>query len=159
MKFKGSFTAKLKVSAGDIKNTNEVKFKPVEVESGIFPDTGHYAKNLTAQELYSVLLYGTSDGRIPSRNVLDFLQHYVEGNTESFIGMYLEKQGQWQPAGHLIGQDINNYHKSLIYGFASPGNALSTIAKKGRDDPLVDTGELVKSIAYSVNGKGRYGKG
>ena len=159
MKFKGSFTAKLNVKSGKIKNTKKTSFQKLEIQSGIFQDIGHYAKNVTAQELYSILLYGTKDGRIPSRNVLEFLQNYVENSKYNFVSMYLEKNGELQTAGHLIGQDINNYHKNLVYGFASPSNALSTVKKKGRNDPLVDTGELVKSITYSINGKGRYGKG
>ena len=144
-RFKGSFTVKLNVSAS-IKKETKIKLPLLVIKSGIFPDARHYAKNITAVNLYAVLLYGTRDGRIPSRNVLEFLKKYVEDNKNNFVGMYLKNRDDIMNAGTIIGTDINNKHKSLIYGFKSPGNAPST-------------GTLVKSIAFSINGKGRYGRG
>jgi len=157
-RFKGSFTVKLNVSAS-IKKETKIKLPLLVIKSGIFPDARHYAKNITAVNLYAVLLYGTRDGRIPSRNVLEFLNKYVEDNKNNFVGMYLKNRDDIMNAGTIIGTDINNKHKSLIYGFKSPGNAPSTIKQKGFNDPLIDTGTLVKSIAFSINGKGRYGRG
>ena len=158
MKFRGSFKAKLNVSVKKIEKP-EIKFPVLTIESGIFSDTQHYAKNITAQNLYSVLLYGTKDGKIPSRNVLEFLNKYLEDNKEKYVGIYLKNDKDIMKAGNVIGLDINNKHKQLVYGFTSPGNAVSTIKGKGVNDPLIDTGTLVRSIAYSINNKGRYGKG
>ena len=64
-RFKGSFTVKLNVSAS-IKKETKIKLPLLVIKSGIFPDARHYAKNITAVNLYAVLLYGTRDGRIPS---------------------------------------------------------------------------------------------
>lgn len=155
---KTSFKCKMKVKAKTVKLEVD-KFGKVEVESGIFPDTRHYAKNISAQGLYSVLLYGTKDGRIPGRNVLDFLTKFTEDNQKDFFEVYLRNLKDPKLAGIIIGKTINDKHKQLIYNFKSPANAFSTVKKKGFNDPLVDTGTLVRSIAYSINGKGRYGKG
>ena len=143
-RFKGSFTVKLNVSAS-IKKETKIKLPLLVIKSGIFPDTRHYAKNITAVNL--------------SRNVLEFLNKYVEDNKNNFVGVYLKNKDDIMNAGTIIGTDINNKHKALIYGFKSPGNAQSTIKQKGFNDPLIDTGTLVKSIAFSINGKGRYGRG
>lgn len=157
-KFKGSFTVKLEAKADKVKNP-KMKFTKLEIQSGIFSDTQHYAKNISAQKLYSVLLYGTKDGRIPSRNVLDFVNKYVQDNKKKYVNIYLKHKDDVKVSGNIIGTDINNKHKALIYGFKSPSNAPSTVKRKGFNDPLIDTGTLVKSIAFSINGKGRYGKG
>jgi len=118
-RFKGSFTVKLNVSAS-IKKETKIKLPLLVIKSGIFPDARHYAKNITAVNLYAVLLYGTRDGRIPSRNVLEFLNKYVEDNKNNFVGMYLKNKDDIMNAGTIIGTDINNKHKALIYGFKSP---------------------------------------
>ena len=157
-RFKGSFKLKCKVSVDKTKDI-KLRFPRLVIESGVFPDTKHYAKNISAQKLYGVLLYGSADGRIPSRNVLEFLNKYVEDNTEKFLSMYLESINDVYATGQKIGININNRHKALIYGVKSPSNAPSTIKKKGFNDPLIDRGVLVKSIAFSINGKGRFGKG
>ena len=157
-RFRKSFTVKLDIKTKEIRHS-ETKFPELKIQSGIFSDTRHYAKNITAQGLYSILLYGTKDGRIPGRNVLDFANKYIEDNKERFVEVYLKNKDDIQNAGQIIGTDINNKHKMLVYGFTSPSNAPSTIKRKGRNDPLVDTGMLVKSLAFSINGKGRHGKG
>ena len=93
-RFKGSFTVKLNVSAS-IKKETKIKLPLLVIKSGIFPDARHYAKNITAVNLYAVLLYGTRDGRIPSRNVLEFLFHksdlYSLSSTISSLSIYTER--------------------------------------------------------------------
>lgn len=50
-----------------------------------------------------------------------------------------------------IGKTIASDLRQAIVKWSDPPNAASTIARKGKDNPLVDTGALVKSIVYKVN--------
>ena len=109
-RFRKSFTVKLDIKTKEIRHS-ETKFPELKIQSGIFSDTRHYAKNITAQGLYSILLYGTKDGRIPGRNVLDFANKYIEDNKERFVEVYLKNKDDIQNAGQIIGTDINNKHK------------------------------------------------
>jgi hypothetical protein len=139
-----------------IVNTNQQIPEPLEVETGAFSDTKHYS-GMSTDYLYSILLYGTRDGRIPARNVLEFVQFYIENNIDRLTAIYVHNifAGP-EVVGHMVGSIINSEHVKLIHGFSSPGNAPSTIKQKGFDNPLIDTGELANQIFYSINGNGRY---
>lgn len=50
----------------------------------------------------------------------------------------------------LVGEGIKGQLEQSIVGFASPPNAPSTIAKKGFDAPLRDTGHMLNSITVEV---------
>lgn len=54
----------------------------------------------------------------------------------------------------LIGEKINDDLKSSIVGWQDPPNAPSTIAKKGFNKPLVDTGDMLRSTTYKVRMEG-----
>lgn len=147
---------KIKVSAAVSQNNNSDLLKPIEVASGAFSDTKHYS-GMTTEALYSILLYGTRDGRIPARNVLELLLFFAERNTDRLGEIYAQNiQNGVDAVGHAAGSFLNNQHVSLIQGFISPHNAPSTIAKKGFDKPFIDKGELITQIFYSINGEGRY---
>lgn len=49
-----------------------------------------------------------------------------------------------------VGRAFMKDLRQAILDFSTPGNAPSTIAAKGKDDPLVDSGELVRGIVYKV---------
>ena len=148
---------KIKVSASVVPNsTDNNLLKPITISSGAFSDTKHYS-GMTTETLYGILLYGTKDGRIPARNVLEFLEVFVNGNINRFGQIYVENIGNGVEAvGHAAGSYLNSQHVKLIQGFISPHNAPSTIKKKGFDKPFIDKGELVSQIFYSINGEGRY---
>jgi len=52
----------------------------------------------------------------------------------------------------LVGEDIKSQLVKFINEFTTPGNAASTIAKKGFDKPLVDTGQMRRSVTAEVDG-------
>ncbi|MFT8742127.1 hypothetical protein [Lentilactobacillus hilgardii] len=49
-----------------------------------------------------------------------------------------------------IGLKLKGYIKDNIVLKVNPSNAPLTIANKGKDDPLVDTGTMLRSISYRV---------
>lgn len=82
-----------------------------------------------------------------------------------FRSMIAAKQNEWAPAlaailkqnGYdapqalaLLGDGIAGQLRQSVRDTKSPGNAASTIAKKGFDDPLIDTGHLFQSIDSEV---------
>lgn len=50
----------------------------------------------------------------------------------------------------LMGEDIEGALKQSINDFTDPGNAESTIARKGFDKPLIDTSHMVNSTGHRV---------
>jgi hypothetical protein len=58
-----------------------------------------------------------------------------------------------QKALALLGQSMRDDVESSIAQWASPGNAPSTIARKGFDKPLVDTGVMQRAVDYEVKPK------
>ena len=54
----------------------------------------------------------------------------------------------------LIGEKINDDLKSSIVGWQDPPNAPITVAKKGFNKPLVDTGDMLRSTTYRVQMEG-----
>lgn len=54
----------------------------------------------------------------------------------------------------LIGEKINDALKSSIVGWQDPPNAPSTVAKKGFNKPLIDTGDMLRATTYQVRMEG-----
>jgi hypothetical protein len=97
--------------------------------------------------------------------------HMVESYTVTipprpfFRGMVSDKSGEWGPAlGKIIraanyesslalarlGKHIGEQLQDSIREFDSPENAKSTIAKKGFNKPLVDSGNMLRSVDFEV---------
>lgn len=148
MKVKIPIKAKLK----KIKSTFE--FKPLKIESGIFPETA-YVGSVGAVNLYTYLLYGTK--HIPARNILPDVQEYINSNMDDFINIYLTHGHE--EAGHKIGNRINTAHKQRMSEYSAIPNALATIKRKGFDDPFIWTGALLRSLTYKVDDGGLNGGG
>ena len=49
-----------------------------------------------------------------------------------------------------VGEAIAGQLRESITTFSTPANAPSTIARKGFDKPLVETGHLLASVSYEV---------
>jgi hypothetical protein len=49
-----------------------------------------------------------------------------------------------------MGEGIRGQLQSSIRDFSSPANAPSTIAKKGFNDPLIDSGHMLNSVDYDI---------
>lgn len=58
----------------------------------------------------------------------------------------LSGRGMLESVGRLATSDI----RRAVVNWDTPPNAPRTIAQKGVDDPLVDTGEMLDSIDYQV---------
>lgn len=153
-------SCKIKVSASVIQNSqNNDLLNPLEIESGAFHDIPHYS-GMSTSELYFLHLNGFTSmeyGEVPARDVLKIVDEFIRSNIYILIQMYAENiETGVETTGHIIGSFINSYHVKAINDFDDPGNGLKTIKKKGFDNPLIDKGQLVNNIFYSINGEGRY---
>ena len=110
----------------------------------------------TLAEIAAVNEYGSEDGHIPERS---FLRSTYDEGRERYAGL-----AQQAVTDHVDGRrDIRQGLERLgMVGVADvqerirrgipPANAPSTIARKGSDKPLIDTGRLRQSIDYVVEG-------
>lgn len=129
----------------DLKELSEFEIK-VGIQSG---DTNSDGQSLAEIAAYNE--FGT--GRIPAR---PFLRSSVEEHnnwtdeTERVWNGVINGDVTPQYGAELIGDKAaSDIQEKLTAGPWVP-NAPSTIARKGSDRPLIDTGELRRSIAYKV---------
>ena len=82
-----------------------------------------------------------------------------------FRGMIAKKRGNWgkklgeilkqnhfdgKKSLALMGEGISGQLRESIQEFSDPANAPSTVAQKGFDKPLVDTGHMLNSVDSEV---------
>lgn len=140
-----------------------MKLHKQKVEVGHFQEQGiHTGSGLTYVELMKKHHYGYEfDGKtVPARRVLDVLGFRVKS--------YMSTQGKahflkWAKTSNTdssrmllltgIGKDLRDIEKS-IFGIPSqfiPSNAPLTIALKGDNSPMFDSGELMEATAYKTS--------
>jgi hypothetical protein len=97
--------------------------------------------------------------------------HHVEEHTVTipsrpfFRDMIQKRKGEWpEQLGKIIkaadydealalgrmGKLVSEQLQESIREFSRPGNAESTIAKKGKDNPLIDSGHMLNSVDSEV---------
>lgn len=95
------------------------------------------AENIPARPFLDVAL---EDKRVKKRLNRAFRQGFRKDNSV--------------PAGlNALGQIAANEITQYILKLDAPPNAPKTIQRKGKDDPLVDTGRLARSITHKLNKK------
>ena len=132
-----------------VRKTNFLNGK--ELQAGVLWSAG---TNRGVEIAYyaSVNEYGTKDGRIPSRPFLAMTsdeQKMWESPVTKAVDKILggsEVISQLNTVGEKMVKDIKNNIGKKKYKRL----ALSTIARKGHDIPLIDSGALLDSIDYEV---------
>lgn len=69
---------------------------------------------------------------------------------QKLVKKVVEKGGTIEKVAALIGQEAEFDVVDKINAISTPGNADSTIARKGFDNPLIETGKLKQSIRFEV---------
>jgi hypothetical protein len=124
------------------------KEKDVRVNVGVHEDAGAELTMIAA-----VNEFGSSDGRIPERSFLrstlderkrDIADRLTAAADAALDGSPLDKEYA------IIGEEVAGWVKQKIRDIDTPENAESTIAKKGFDNPLIETGRLRNSIRAEV---------
>ena len=95
--------------------------------------------------------FGTS--RIPPRPFFSNMVAEKSPEWPKQIGIVLKANGyDVQKTLKTTGMRIKEQLEYAIISFTTPGNAPSTIARKGKDSPLRDTGTLLDSVGFRVDG-------
>lgn len=68
--------------------------------------------------------------------------------TQKVIAMELKPN----TAAELLGDVTKGYIQEYAIDLKVPANKYSTILKKGSSNPLVDTGQMIGSIDYKIEG-------
>lgn len=128
---------------------------PTKVLVGVPKGSGSYQDGLTYATVLAVNNFGSADGLIPPRPAL---QPAIEKGgpqyqrlAELMIPKVLSGQMEMRMLLEQMGQLAEGHVKQEITDLRSPPNAASTIANKGSDNPLIDTGALRQSIRYVVD--------
>lgn len=122
---------------------------------------GPHPSGLDAADLGRILSEGTQDGHIPAR---DFMGPAVEGAALAVKKALREAQRaalKGQSPIPAMRRGAEAAHSSLVRvidTFDTPGNADATIRKKGKDDPLVDKGDLL-DLTFSEYALGDLARG
>ncbi len=113
-----------------------------------------------AQDMYELVHialtqeFGTKDGRIPARPFFttSFIEHQDELKKlrEAFWLRILQGRMSGKEGVTALGLSLRDKIKDSITIWNDPGNAESTIARKGADNPLIDTGTLLNSTQVEV---------
>lgn len=128
---------------------------PTKVLVGVPKGSGSYQDGLTYATVLAVNNFGSADGLIPPRPAL---QPAIEKGgpqyqrlAELMIPKVLIGQMEMRMLLEQMGQLAEGHVKQEITDLRTPPNAASTIANKGSDNPLIDTGALRQSIRYVVD--------
>lgn len=115
---------------------------------------------LTLAQLAAIMVYGSSDGRIPAR---DFMSKAIRDHA-SELQKTLKKLAVQVAEGSktkrnalgVVAQMMVDYMVQAIDSDMPPKNAASTVARKGSSHTLFDTGQLRNMIDWEIqSGKKR----
>jgi len=135
------------------KSFQDLNSKKVDV--GVFEESG---ENVLIKAIVNE--YGTTKAGknrnivIPERSFLrsTFNKNYKKISKKFSKIPKLIRSGRFDVMRELklIGLYQKNQVKKTIIDFKDPANALSTIKNKGFDNPLIETGQLLKSISFKI---------
>lgn len=126
----------------------------VYITAGIHKDEKPYPGGTSVAYIAAILEKGSKSKNIPPR---PFLKNTLKSNKAQYYNMLKENTldvmkfgGTLDKGLKEVGSNMANDIQNAIYTKRKPPNAPSTVRQKGKNDPLVDSKRLVKSIAYKV---------
>lgn len=125
---------------------------------GVPKGAGTYEDGLTIATVAAVNNFGSADGVIPERPFL--VPAITKGApqyqrlAEVMIPKVLSGSMAMTTLLEQMGNLAEGHVKQEITDIRTPPNAASTIAAKGSDNPLIDTGALRQSIRYVIDDTG-----
>ena len=125
-----------------------------QVLVGVPQGAGEYEDGLTIATVAAVNNFGSADGRIPERNFMHSAINENQAVYRRLAELELPKVGRglitMDRLLHVLGELATGHIQEKIVEGPFQANAASTIAKKGSDRPLIDTGNLRQSISYVI---------
>lgn len=140
--------------------TREAKGRKPHEIPGLFK-AGHVLAVSDKSQPYGMRVYFIlkESVHIPPRPWLQFsVDHYLDDWTKlarELVNQCIYDDGfSYTEVYNQLGKQMVKDVKRTIKEFKDPKNAPLTIANKGRDDPLVDTGRLEDSITWYLERRG-----
>jgi len=99
--------------------------------------------------------FGTADGHVPERSFLRSTADEQRPKYATMLGKAIDAVldgDSPDPALHRLGAVAVGDVQRKMRAIKQPPNAPSTVAQKGADNPLIDTGRLRQSIEYEIGG-------
>ena len=95
--------------------------------------------------------YGDPSHNIPARPFFSTMVEKQSPTWGELLAIALKRSDYYsRPALTMVGLKIQEQLKASIVGFDNPPNAASTIAKKGFDNPLIDSHNMLNSVDFVV---------
>lgn len=133
------------------------KRKATEIDGLFFHLTSNGKPTLAKADNGKLVVYYllVNEVRIPARSFLGntmirirpHVKSMAVGGINDILGGRLQK---WRPILDAIGMYVTREVKRTIARKSSPPNAAITVANKGFNNPLVDTGAMQRSIYWRV---------
>ncbi|MDQ3202570.1 MAG: hypothetical protein M3Q94_10480 [Pseudomonadota bacterium] len=131
---------------------------PTRVLAGVPKGAGTYEDGLTLATIAAVNNFGSADGTIPARPTLgpaiEKGAPQYQRLAEVMIPKVLTGEMTMLTLLEQMGNLAEGHIKQEITDLKTPPNAASTIAAKGSDNPLIDTGAFRQSIRYVIDDTG-----
>ncbi|HCT5325253.1 TPA: hypothetical protein OT022_001668 [Morganella morganii] len=123
----------------------------VTLRAGILEEAKYPDGNQVAQVGY-IQEYGAPEAKIPPRPFFRAVINEGKQAWPAILASGVEHyQGDVKSALALLGEQIVGELSQSVRDWNSPPNAPATIAKKGFNKPLIDTGQMANSFSYEVN--------
>ena len=123
------------------------------ISTGIHEDAGTYDGGITVAGVYAVHEFGTQDGRVPARSTLG---PTMDANMDSYeadaVAITKRVQDGSNPRQELqkLALRMETDVKKAITDLREPELKPATIARKGSDNPLIDTTRMRNSVQGRV---------
>jgi len=120
-----------------------------------FPNAEPYPdSDMTVASVAMINEFGSESAGIPERPFMrtTYIENArkIEQTIDKLVAKWFEGRISEALALKVIGQQITNMMKAKLRAGPWVPNAPSTIARKGSSKPLIDTGLMLKSIAFKV---------
>ena len=138
-----------------------LKMGASEVAIGILGESALEAdeNGFSLVDVAAVNEFGSDDGHVPERPAHRDTFERVRGQAgiraEIAVNNVLHKGGTSKKQLNRLGLWYVGELQQEITAFDDPPNAPATIAKKGADNPLIDTGRMKNSIQHEVRPRER----
>jgi hypothetical protein len=123
----------------------------VTLRAGILEEAKYPDGTQVAQVGY-IQEYGAPEAKIPPRPFFRAVIAEGKSTWPAILASGVEHyRGDVKSALALLGDQIVGELSQSVRDWSSPPNAPATIAKKGFNKPLIDTGRMANSFSYEVN--------
>ncbi|MEY1087317.1 hypothetical protein AB7160_00470 [Morganella morganii] len=123
----------------------------VTLRAGILEEAKYPDGTQVAQVGY-IQEYGAPEAKIPPRPFFRAVINEGKQVWPAILASGVEHyQGDVKSALALLGEQIVGELSQSVRDWNSPPNAPATIAKKGFNKPLIDTGQMANSFSYEVS--------